>query len=48
MCGLGVGEARNRVDWPEEDEETAQTVDELLKPGGGLVAVLGQGVGTTY
>ena len=22
------------MDWPEEDEETTQTVDELLKPSG--------------
>ena len=45
---LDTSEARSRVDWPEEVEERAQTVDELLKPCGGLVAVLGQGVGTTY
>ena len=40
--------ARGRVSWPGEYEETAQTVDGLQKPCGGLVAVLGQGVGATY
>ena len=48
---MGGGETRRRMqqrDWPEEAEETAQAVDEPLKPGGGLVAVPRQGTGTTY
>ena len=36
-----VAEARSRVDWPEEDGETARTVDELLELCEGLVAVPG-------
>ena len=41
-------EARSRVSWPGEYEETAQTVDGLQKPCGGLVAVPVQGVATTH
>ena len=31
---LDVAEARSRMDWLKEDEETARTVDGLLKPCG--------------
>ena len=45
---LDAAEARSRVGWPEEAEETSRTADEQLKPCGGSVAVLGQGVGAAY
>ena len=45
--GEGCSGVKKQVGWPGEDGGTARTVD-LVKPGGGSVAVPGQGVGTAY